>query len=320
MINFYNINNKNGDSNGQLNILQKANPKKAVFTRYSSAPDELTGRELKLGLWFARNKVLLYKILIGSLIGLNIIFWVFSLWKWGDFLIFGITENTKLAQSATQFVNYTGIQAHFSPQPLQIITTQFFNSGPGKVDVVAEVANLNDRFVVRFDYYFMINGQKTDVNAGILLPGEDKPVAVLGLEDSVFSGTPELVLENLKWTRISSHDVKDVPSWQGERLNFAVSDVKFIRKGSEEGVAAAAIQFKLTNQGPYGFVNPKFYVGLYQGQAMVGVLPLELQRFHSQQIVDVDLRSFATNISVTDIKVFPLIDIYDPAVYMEPER
>lgn len=301
-------------------MAQKNNGKKVVFTRYENPEDELSGKQLKWGLWFVRNKIILYKFLVGCLIGLSAIFWLFSLWKWGDFLIFGITENIELDRSAAQFLDYTGIHAHVSPQPPQIISSQFLNSGPRKIDAVAEVANLNERFVVRFDYYFLINGQKTENNSGILLPGEDKPIAILGLDGAVYGGTPELVLENIKWSRVSNHEIKDVPSWQSERLNFEASDVKFIHKGAEEGAAGAAIQFKLTNRGPYGFVNPKFLVGLYQGRALAGVLPLELERFHSQQIKDVDLRSYANNISVSDVKIFPLIDIYNPAVYMEPER
>ncbi len=183
---------------------------------------------------------------------------------------------------------------------------------------MADVANFNERFLATFDYYFIVNNQKTSPQKGFLLPGEENFLAFLGADEVVFSGVPELILENVRWLRISAHDIPDVSSWQKERLDFTTADFQFINRGSVADVTSYAIQFKLTNNSAYGFVNPKFYVALYQGQTLVGILPLEITKFLSGETRDVDLRSFTPNLNVTSMSVFPLVNIYDDSIFLAP--
>ncbi|KKP59455.1 MAG: hypothetical protein UR53_C0002G0069 [Candidatus Magasanikbacteria bacterium GW2011_GWC2_34_16] len=289
------------------------------FVNYVDPSGDFTSKELKWGIWYVKNKVLLYRIAVGTLIGLITIFWGFSLWQWGDYLIFGITADQKLYQNLSQTYDYTSIHAHYSPKPFAVSNPELLPGGVGKTDVLVWIENPNPRHVVYFDYYFISGEESTHLRRGVVLAGENKPFVAFGLSDSVASGA-SIVIENIAWKRISNHTILDVPTWQSERLDFVASDFVFTRPLTKEEASANVVQFKLTNNNPFGYVAAKFVVELLQNGNLVGVLPLELDNFRSLETRDIDLRSFVPNLSVTDLKIYPLLDIYDPTVFLPPEK
>ena len=240
-------------------------------------------------------------------------FFIFSGWQWGVYL-WGIENNRKIEQNLTASVNYTGIHARFGAQPIQVLNTYTVNSRTDKSDVVAELVNPNARFLVTFDYYFVVGDQKTPVQKGFLLPGESRPVAALGLTETAI-GSPSIVLENIGYDRISNRQTTDLASWQAYRLNFQVSDFSFVKSLAQAGGNADAIQFKLTNGSPYSYVNVDFYVGLLQNSQMIGIVPLHIDGIDSLETKEIDLRNFVPNLNISDIKIFPIINIYDDGVY-----
>ncbi len=328
MLNIYNPNNHEGDKtadlvstkggsvldgkNGTPNV-QAASAGKKSFTKYKDPTQEFTSQELKWSFWYMRYKALLYKIVLAVLFTINAGLVVFNVSSWGTYLL-GIPNHQRVIQSLTASVNYTGIHAHFAALPIQVLNTQVFPSRANKYDVVAELVNPNSRFIVWFDYYYVVNGVKTPTQKTFLLPGETRFVANLGLADGV-GGLPAIVLENIKNERIDNRKVADTASWQLYRLNFQVSDFVFSKSLAQEGDNADAVQFKLTNASPYNYKAVDFYVGLLQNGQMVGILPLHLDSIYSLEAKNIDIRSFVPNFNITEITVYPIINVYDDAVY-----
>ncbi|MDO8499843.1 MAG: hypothetical protein Q7S66_04245 [bacterium] len=318
MINLYKVNNKNiSELKNELAEIQKP-AGAANFIKYTGTTEDVPGSDIKRSIWFWHHKVGFYRSLVIGLIFISASLWGYSAWRWFDYLVFGIPLDSKLSKVVTVFPDYSVLAPRFSPQPLQILSAELLISSPGKVDAVAEVINPNSEFTVAFDYHFNINGQSSPKQQGFILPGDDKLLVDFGLDATVYSGSANLVLEHVRWDRISAHVVKDAIGWQANRLDFTVSDVKIIRPGGPLAASANVVQFKLTNNSAYSFSSPDFYVGLYQGQDLLGVLPLQLDGFRAGETRAIDLRSFATNLNATSIKVFPLIDVYDSAVYVSP--
>lgn len=313
MLNIYNSNNHDGDKISS--VAPNSSVKKPDFGKYVDPTKEFTSLELKWSFWYVKHKALLYKILVISLISINSIFILFGLWKWGSYLL-GLQDAQRVQNSLSAAINYTGIQAHFSAQPIQAINTQIFSSRENKFDATAELINPNGRFLARFDYYFIVGGVKTPVQKTFLLPGESRLVAYLGINDGAGS-VPVVVLENIEYERISAHKISDTASWQSYRLNFQVSDFVFLKSLAQEGQNTDAIQFKLTNASPYSYVAPNFYVALLQNGQMVGILPLHLDSINSLETKDIDLRNFVSNLSVTEIALYPIINVYDEEVYAQ---
>jgi hypothetical protein len=118
---------------------------------------------------------------------------------------------------------------------------------------------------------------------------------------------------------VSAHEIADASAWQNERLKFEIKNFVFSDRFSSDEIGAHAVRFSLDNNTAFSYVDPEFVVGLYSNDALVGVMPLKLKNFKSLETRDVDLRSYVDGISITDVRVFPLIDIYDRAVYLAPE-
>lgn len=316
MLNIYNQKNGNGTSESDAGSkIPKPN-----YTRYVDPTAEMTTSEFKWGFWYARNRVILYRVAIGVLIGLSVIFWLYTFIKGGSLAMYSLEKGSQLDSGLSYFYNYSVIHPAYSPSPLLISATQILSGGVKKYDLLGEVSNPNDRFYVSFDYYFTAGDGTTETQNTFLLPGETRMITYLGYDKTDYPSGAELIITNLKWRRISNHEIIDTAKWQAEHLNFVISNFSFIRTGdTTESAAANTIKFDLKNDSPYSFVETKFEVGLYQGEALVGVLPLQLLNFKSNETRAIDLRSFVTGLNVTDIKVFPVIDIYNEPIYLPPE-
>ena len=314
MLNIYNPNNHDGDTTKVQSPKSKVQDGKVDFGKYVDPTKEFTSQDLKWSFWYVKHKALLYRIMVIGLISVNAVFILFGLWKWGSYLL-GWQDAQKVQESLSASIDYTGLHPHFTAQPIQAINTQIFSSRENKFDAVAELINPNSRFLARFDYYFIVDGVKTLVQKTFLLPGESRLVAYLGINDGAGS-SPIVVLENIKYERISAHKIPDTINWQAYRLNFQVSDFVFLKSLAQEGQNTDAIQFKLTNASPYSYVTPIFYVALLQNGQMVGILPLRLESINSLETKDIDLRNFVSNLSVTEIALYPIINVYDEGVYI----
>lgn len=289
------------------------------YTTYEDPTGEFGQKEFKWALWYVKNKFIVRKWIIGIIIGVNVLLWLPSLFSWINYLVVGIKRDDNLARQLTQFPDYTVLHARYGAASLQISSPNVFLGGVKKYDLSAEVTNPNARFIVAFDYYFLIDGTSTPKQTALFLAGESRPLAFFGYESDSDPGVADLMIENMRWQRIDSHTIPDSMEWQAARLNFTVTDVVFIPAVSGE-VSAGVVRFNLANESPYGFVEPDFYVAFLQGGDLTGLMPLRLSRFKSMEKRAIDIRTFADNVSASEIKIYPLINLYDSSEYIVPPR
>ncbi len=317
MLNIYQ--QKNNQHSSEEPSVEESKEKKPRLEAYVDPTGEFGTKEYQLSVWYVKHKVFLYRLLVGSLTVASVFFWGFSLWKWGDWAIFGIDTDRRTEESLLIFPDYTLVNESLKPQVLQVFGTQVLPGGVNKSDLVTEVSNPNPRLKAEFSYYFQLDGEKrTKLREGFVLPGERTLVAELGVENNF--GNSSLMIENLVWKRISSRLVPNVTEWQKERLDFTVEDFKFTEAGPTIA-NANIINFKLRNNTPFGYTEPKFYVALLQaGDSVAAILPLQLTSFKSLEVREIDLRHFVPNLRATQAIVFPQIDLYNRMVYMAPEK
>lgn len=321
MLNIYTKQNNNNhlpDSAGG-NGAEKKIPK-PNFARYTDPTHEFETDSFKKSLWFVQHRVLLYKIAVFTLVGIVGALWLFSLVAWGNYLIFGIKADSLLYRQLTTFSDYTGIHPHYTATPLQIVGANVYQGGVNKYDLVAEVNNPNANFVAQFTYHFEVDGTVLPAQTGFLLAQESRPIVQFGYEASSFPSAPNFILEDVRFTRVDPHQIKNAVVYQAERLNFEVSGYDFISGTGLDAPDANALRFNLKNNTPFGYKGATFVVAAMDNGTILGVLPLQLNNFKSLETRPIDLRSFVSNLSATEAQVFPAIDIYDPAVYMKPEK
>lgn len=288
------------------------------FSSYVDTSGELGSKELSYGLWWVSHKADLYRLAVFLLGVFTAVTWGFALWQGSVYGWYAYSKEPVLINQLRSFPNFTALYARFSPTPLQVVDTTVVPSGASKYDLIGEVANTNAWYIADFDYYFQAGSSTTTLSHTTLIPGEERPVAFLGFDGGAPNGSSAIVIKNVNWTRISNKRIPSPTDFQGNRLQFQVTDFAFVRAEANPGVTAHSIRFNLTNASPFSYKSPVFYVGLYVGDTVVGIAPLALSSFHSLETRAIDLRSFVQNLNVTDIKVFPQINVYDPDVYLKP--
>lgn len=320
MFNIYTKQNSNNHlMNGNGGGEEKKIPK-PDFMRYSDPTHEFESKTFKQSMWFVQNRVLLYKIGMYTLVGVAAGLWLFSLVAWGNYLIFGISADTRLYQQLATFSDYTNIHPRYTALPLQIVGANVFQGGVNKYDLVAEINNPNPNFTVKFSYHFEVDGAVLPTQQGFLLAGESRPIVQFGYEAQGYPSAPGFVLEEARFTRVDPHTVKDTQAYQTERLSFEVSGYDFISGTGLDAPDANALRFNLKNASPYGYKEANFVVAALDSGTMLGVLPLQVSNFKSMETRPIDLRSYVSNLNANEAQVFPMVDIYDATVYMEPER
>ena len=330
MLNLYNLQNKNGDDsnlddqkeNGVLKFTKKID-KKANFEQYIDPEGDLSSKGLKWGIWFTIHKAQFYKAVVILLFIFIIFIWGFNIYKWG-FYLWNLPEYEKTEQQLTNSSNYDNLNYKYTAKPLQILGVQVFNSGVEKFDVISDVSNPNKDFIAYFDYSFYLSDtQISKKQKSFLLPEQNRPVVYMGVESKSGLSTPSINIENLRWERISAHEIQDVKKWQSYRLDFEMTNFYFSPSysGEMDKPNANIITFNLTNNSPFDYTEPEFIISLYNGGSFVGVIPFKLSGiFRSLESRKVDLRNFVSNLSVSSAVINPLIDIYDDNVYSIPSK
>ncbi len=324
MINFYNQQNRDNyvDSHGAGTPapVKNGKPVKANLSKYVDPTGEFGSGQFKWAMWYVKNKVMLYRLAVILLIIFSVTTISFSLWKAVNILVYDLTEKPIIEQQLSASIDYTVLHPRFSPFPIEILNTYVLPGGTERVDALAEVVNPNERYIATFDYYFDFGTTSTARQTAILLPLENKPVAIFGLDSAEYAGGSNFMIENLHWSRVSAHEVADVRSWQEDRLLFNIENFVFGFADSAGEANANSIRFSLKNDTAYGYKNPLFYIGLYQGGTLAGVMKFDLLDFQSLETRQIDLRNFVQNLSVSEIKIFPVIDLYNKEVYLAPRK
>jgi len=315
MLNFYKQKNHLYDDTSNTPV--GTTPKKAVDIRGFEDPiGGLGGKDFQWGVWYVKHRELLYKIFVGAL-GITaggLIIW--ALVGWGTYLVFGWTNDINLGRQLSQFPNYTIYHPLISPPPLEVGATTIWEGGVSKYDLVTTITNSSDRFVATLEYYYMVNGTTTPRASASVLPGNTTPIVSYGIVD--YPGSAELVIETIKWQRVPK-TITDTVAWQAERLRLSVSNFSFVRAQTTEGANAHAVKFDLTNDSAYGYVEAQFNIGLTLGGTLVGIKPLKLDNFKSLESRTIDLRVFVSGTSADGVVVYPIMNVYDPEVYMPVE-
>lgn len=322
MINFYNQQNKNSiDSDAdKQNKDAKSSFKKASTGKYYDPTGEFGASQFKWAMLFITNKLVLFRVLIGILAIFGFLTMSFSLWKIVNFVIYDIVHKPMVEYQLTYIDNYTDLHNAQAPDQLQILNSYSLQGGVGKIDALSEIINPNNRHKVSFDHYFDFNGVLTDVRHESLLPQENRPLVVFGLDSSLFLGSPSIVIKNIKWSRISAHDVVDTNLWQKERLNFEINDFVFTPPSSVDTASINSIKFSIKNNTSYSYSDPLFYISLYQNGLLVGIMKFDLVDFRSLETRNIDIRNFVENLYITSAELHPIIDIYDEESYIRLRR
>lgn len=311
-----NLDKRKASNIGQ-NIPDLSGFKKNGFKKYEDPTGLMTNHQLRFSAWYVRNRVLLYRLLVGVLIVFSVATLLYSFLRLAWIYIVEAPRDEQSFKQMAQFENYDRLNQALIPQPLLLGETRAFTAGVGKYDVVSEITNQNIKHIAYFDYYFIVSDTTTPKKSGFLLPQETKLFADFGLDNSVGA---VLVIENSSFKRINAHIYSDPLSYIAERNLFSVDNLDFKSVLHPQGANANIIKFDLTNESPFSYYDPRFMVEFRNGGGTVGIAEIAVEKFVSLEKRTIDLRSFADNLFVDEIIIYPSINYFDNGSYFEPVR
>lgn len=317
MLNIYNQQNNNHEG-GLAEEAVKTKKTHADSGRYEDVSGDFSSSQFKRSVWFAKHKVALYKMTVFVLIVASIGFWVYGLIGIGDYIVNGIKQDALLQRNLASFPDYSGLAERYGAKPLQVDGLYSYANGSKAYNLTAQVTNLNNNFIVHFDYHFVVGTESTPSQHGFILAGQSVPLTYFGYNNSLNGFN--LVFENVVWKRVSLHTIKNAIDWQNERLNFVISDFAFSSAAGGTDVSSNRLTFKLQNNSSYNYKHADFIVGLMQSGSLASVMLLSLDNFQSLETRDIDLRNYDSSLLANDVVVYPMIDIYDPSVYLAPGK
>ncbi len=293
-------------------------PKDPLF-RYQDPTGEFDNRQLTRGLWFAKHREQLRKALIITAIiwcvlsvGGSVVLWIkyvsYDLW----------IDNAALIRQTQEFTNFTEVQEQYRALPLQFAPSQVFQSNSNRYDFVTPVKNDNERFLARVFYHYEYAGGETPAQTILLLPSSEAVLIALGQETgSGFPSQARLVIDDIRWKRINPHVIADIEQYTKDHLMIPMSDFVFQPEQIAQGLFHSEVSFTITNNTAYSYWEMPIQVVLFRGQNMVGVLYTLLPEFLSGEQRRIELFTPAPLSSVDSIELHPIINIFDPSVYID---
>lgn len=286
--------------------------------QYIDPTGELTEKQLKFGTWYVTYKEQLRQALIVALSIWCTITIGYSLIMWGAYLFVGMSADQNMAiRQIQQFPNYTRAQALYGARDLGISSVEVYPMNEDTYGFVANVQNPNERWIAHVQYHFTFGTKQTQTQTQLVMPQSGHVLASLGFEHGRLPTGASLQIEEVKWEHISAHDVPDIAAYKVVREDIAISNVKFAR-GSAEDLPTDSLQFTVTNNTAYSFWEYDGYLELLRGNQRLGMMPLTLPQLRTMDERIVDIRLFGNLTGVTNVRMYPLVDIFDQNEFMEP--
>lgn len=282
--------------------------------------ERMATKDLKLAGWVAEHRIILRRILVILFSIITGGFFVYGIFGLVYYAVFGLSQDNKMGYDIVQgTANYEVLRPKYQVSELRILTANVYEASSGRYDFVANIVNDNIRWAAIISYKFTYANGETEVEEAIILPQSERPVIVPGHKIESYPGSVSFVIESVSWRNIDTHIIPDVAAYMAERYAFTTTDMEFTSQSVLDNIPSNIVKFTLVNNSAYSYWDVPVVVELLQNGTRVGIAQTKVEKLKAGEKRPLDLRTLTPNISVTDIKVYPLVNIFDDRVFMAPE-
>ncbi len=246
--------------------------------------EEISDKQLQLTKWYLDNKNKFYRILVKTLILVNLVLWGIAIYYFTTYLLGSEKHRQMLFGLTSKQIDYLKFHEHFKPYDLAVDKSVFLAldvlEQKKRYDFLAIVENPNeDIMVASVEYYFSWETGQTETEKNFILPGEKKYLTLLGQDADRRLNKAQFVITNIEWRRIRPHEqMNDLLS----KLSVGGAEVDYVI-GQDRNVSVPELSFKIKNQSIYGFWETRFIIILYRGSDVVGLNVLTVKQWESNE-------------------------------------
>jgi len=271
---------------------------------------------LKISYWYVTNKVLLRRILIGVLIGVAAIFWLFTIWGILDLYVINYGKTKAMFEElvSNRARTQEWIASH-APRQIQTETVRVFATN-GEYDFLTKIANSSPYYWAEIDYTITFSGNGTQERSTFILPNQEKWLAYLGYEAESRPSNPKVQINNVSWHLVDAHEVPNYDEWLTEHLNLNITDVEYTTDVVLEEDVVAKTKFTAKNLSAYGYWSIGFYVIAYRGATPSAVNYVSLDQFRTGETRQVEVSWIDSLGQVSKMEIEPEVNIFDKENYL----
>ncbi len=267
-------------------------------------------RNMNIGLWLSEKRTLFLRLLIIFLILLSAWFFIYSAYQYFTYFVETPEE--------TPATNNNLVSPKNLISDLKIDSPQFFKNGE-TYDFVVKVSNENDKFSANFDACFNLGGQEFSCTKAFILPSESKYIFVLGKDVKDDIKTLTYSTKNLAWQRIDAHLIPDWTDFSMNHLNFSFTDISFYGINDSNYINqnnGNILEFNVQNLSAYGYYEAPLNIALFEGPQIVSVNTYVLQNFISGEKRNIKI-NWPGSYKDVRVEIMPNINILDDSVYLK---
>ncbi len=279
----------------------------------------LSTRRLDFGIWYLKHRKKFFFAIVAVLVITAAGTIGYSVYQFSNYLFVGMRQDQQnyleLTSGSSLITNKTNLGSNISYSEARILPVHDDSS-----DIVAAVTNSNARSLLKFTYYFSVGGQKIGGGESFVLPNDTKYLMALGQTVPGGATTATLVIEDITFSRLDRHLISDWEQYRLERLNFLIEDAKFTaapESGLSEKLSVGELQFKISNNGAYGYINAPLSIILKSQGQIAAVNHYQLASFRSGESRNIKM-SWPGKLPIIDqVVIVPDINIIDESVFLK---
>ncbi len=270
-----------------------------------------TGKQLVMGLWWVKNRVLLQRIGYGIVILFSALTLGYGIYGFGMYVYSGMTADEEIAFDLSKNNSSYDIVSARGARDLAIGSVLVFSDN-GNYNLAAEINNPNNNWYAEFDYFFVIGQQTTLVRRGFIMPNEKKYLTEFLYKSSQRPSQATTQITNISWQRIRPDDADgDIKAFVDEHLAIEANNIKTSNQGQ-----MSRINFDLTNRTPYNYWEVDLYMLSKSGSRILDINKYQVQQLRSSEDREVSIL-WPGSLPSSRVEIIPSVNIFDEDNYME---
>jgi len=266
--------------------------------------------------WYVNHRESLKKLGYGMFIGVDVLLLLFAAWSFLDaYVISYPRERQAIVQMLS--VGHEDLRAYTEANAAVDLVpgeATIISLGEGEYDFYSTLSNPNADWWAEFSYTFSSSQGDASQGTSFILPGEEKPIVAFGIESETPPRDASMRVESVMWHRVDVSDVGNYEQWAEDRLDFALENVQWTTDTELNG-GIGRVNFTVTNDTPFSYYDPAFYILLMRGSRVVGVNRIVVSSLDSFETEEVVVNWFGTLPAVNSVEIVPEVNIFDVASY-----
>jgi len=261
--------------------------------------------------------MMLAKILVGTLISINVLFWAYTFYGVSMIVIDVNNSEARTEELVAPLSDVLAVHTATAPEPLAIRELSVLSSASdaattqaavSRADFVAAVKNTNHDWIMNITYTFQWQGGETMPEQWILLPGEETYLVAIGFPVSGLPSSAELVAD-IAWERVKDQSILVRPQ-------DALSGISVQTFESQSRSGITDISVVVGNASRYTIVTPSLVlVATYANGEVAAVWTQKPDAIESGSSITIQRRFLHTISGVHMVSAYLTIDAFNESTY-----